>query len=237
MMRALWYNGEVMLKVLRFLSQIRLFAAVCILLFFIAMAVVLAFPGARGILTSSWANGVMVGLLILLGVVIIHAFVRKRWLSGLFHIGVALIITGAGLTAGQSREGRIVFTDASYAPMEYRQCMIDGERIALHSFEMPQYPDGMPKQYITHLVFPEGRRSVSVNNPIRRKGWTFYQMSYQQVEGYYGEPVFNTILTVRKDPGARVTFWGYGVVILAAFCLAIRESVRRSRTPSLEGVA
>jgi hypothetical protein len=59
-------------------------------------------------------------------------------------------------------------------------------------------------------------------------------MSYQQVEGYYGEPVFNTILTVRKDPGANITFCGYALLILAAFTQAIRTTMRHQRLRAQE---
>lgn len=214
-----------MQKVLGFISRMRIIGAVWLLLFLSAMAIVLAFPAMRGLLASSWTDGVMLGLLLLLGELSLDALLRKRWMSALVHLGAALIIVGGGLTAGKAKEGQIVFTDAAYAPPEYRQCIIGGDRVALHSFEMPTYPDGMPKQYITHLIFPEGIRTVSVNAPLRRKGYTYYQMSYQQVEGYYGEPIYNTVLTVRKDPGATFTFWGYGCIVVAAFALAFRESL------------
>lgn len=226
-----------MQKVLGLISRIRLIGAVWILLFLSAMAIVLAFPATRSILTSSWTNGVMLCTFVVVGELVLDALWRKRWISALIHLGVALIIMGAGITAGQTKEGQIVFTDADYAPAEYRQCIVGGERVALHSFEMPTYPDGMPQQYITHLIFPEGTKTVSVNAPLRRKGYTYYQMSYQQVEGYYGEPIYNTILTVRKDPGAKFTFWGYGCVIVAAFALAIRESLLQNKARKLEVTA
>lgn len=226
-----------MRRVSRFVSTHLPLCATLTLLAFSAVAIVLAFPSKRPLLQSPWTNGILLAFLVCLGGVTLRALWRKRWVSALFHLGTMLIVIGGGLTAGYAKEGQLIFTDASYAPLEYRQCLIDGDRVALHSFEVPTYPDGMPKQYITHLVFPEGTRTVSVNAPLRRKGWTYYQMSYQQVEGYYGEPVYNTILTVRKDPGATVTFCGYGTVILAAFLLALRETARRNQLRRQEVVA
>jgi hypothetical protein len=226
-----------MQKMLGLISRIRTIGAVWMLLFFSAMAIILAFPATRGMLTSSWTNGIMLCTMIILGELVLDALLRKRWISALIHLGATLIIIGGGITASKAKDGQIVFTDADYAPPEYRQCIVGGDRVALHSFEMPTYPDGMPKQYITHLIFPEGTKTVSVNAPLRRKGYTYYQMSYQQVEGYYGEPVYNTILTVRKDPGAKVTFWGYGCVIVAAFALALRESRSQNKTRKLEVAA
>lgn len=216
-------------KLLRLISTHLYLCATLTLLALSAMAIVLAFPATRGLLLTRWTDMAMLALLACLGCTTLRALWRKRWLSALFHLGAALLIVGGGLTAGYAKEGQIIFTDAPYAPPEYRQCLIDGDRVALQAFEMPIYPDGMPQQYITHLIFPEGTRTVSVNAPLRRKGWTYYQMSYQEVEGYYGEVVFNTILTVRKDPGVPFTFSGYGVIILAAFALAIREMVQNTR--------
>ena len=207
------------------------------LLFFSAAAIVFAFPGTRPYLVGAWTNAILLVFLLVLTATGIQALFKKRWLSTFFHLGAALILIGGGLTASHAKEGHIVFTDALYAPIEYRQCLIDGDRVALHSFEIPTYPNGMPRQYITRLAFPEGLRTVKVNAPLRRKGWTYYQMSYQQVVGDYGEPLLNTILTVRKDPGATITFCGYATLILAAFAMAIRETFRRHRAQQQECMA
>ena len=101
-----------------------------------------------------------------------------------------------------------------------------GDRVALESFEIETYPNGMPKQYRTRLYFPEGVREVSVNHPLRRKGYTYYQMSYAQAFDPYGRPVWQTILSVRKDPGVPFVFAGYGLLALATLLVAIRSEVR-----------
>ena len=102
--------------------------------------------------------------------------------------------------------------------------MIGGELVTLDSFTIEKYPNGMPKQYRTVLLFPEGERhEISVNHPLKRKGFTYYQMSYSQGADPYGEPVWVTHLTLRRDPGAPVTFAGYGLLVLAALGLAVRE--------------
>jgi hypothetical protein len=201
------------------------------------MAIVFAFPKTHAWLTSAWSNGALLAILAGLVVTTGAALLNKRWLSALFHCGAAFIIVGGGLTAGYTKEGQVTLTDYTYAPFEYRQFLLEGERIALHSFEVPTYPNGMPRQYISHLVFPEGTKTVSVNHPLKRNGWTFYQMSYQKDPGYYGEPVFSTILTLRKDPGYPYTFCGYGLIIVAAFAFALRETCKRSKAQHQEGLA
>lgn len=227
-----WVGFGIMAKMKRLSSRTFLGLRIAVALFLLLLsmgAVFFAFPNTASYLRSVGINGLLLFCLGTLFITTLWSLWRRRWLSVLFHLGASLVIIGGGLTAGYAQEGQIVFTDSPYAPTELRQCLVAGDRVALHSFEIVTYPDGMPKQYITRLVFPEGLREVSVNAPLRRKGWTYYQMSYQSVTGYYGEPVFNTVLTVRRDPGALVTFWGYGVLIFAAFTLAIRQTLQTIR--------
>ena len=198
------------------------------------MAIVFAFPQTHRWLQSTWTNTILLALLAGLVITTLAAGLRKQWISALFHCGAALVIVGGGVTAGYTKEGQVTLTDYAYAPFEYRQFLLEGERISLHSFEVPTYDNGMPRQYISRLLFPEGVKTLSVNAPLRRNGWTFYQMSYQQDPGYYGEPVFSTILTLRKDPGWPYTVCGYGILILAAFAQAIRVTYQRTRAQRLE---
>ena len=200
--------------------------ATLLLLGLSALAILFAFPGTHTFLKTPLTNGI---LLLLLGVLLFttgRALINRRWLSALFHCGAGLVIIGGGITAGYAQDGQVLLTDSTYAPPEYRQFLLEGERIALHSFDILTYDNGMPKQYVSRLVFPDGVHEISVNAPLRRKGWTFYQMSYQTQEGPYGEPIFSTVLTLRKDPGVGFTFCGYGTLVLAAILLAIRETCR-----------
>ncbi len=136
----------------------------------------------------------------------------------------------------------------------------------LEDVEVETYPNGMPKQYRTRLAFEEGSYEIAVNQPLRRKGLTYYQMSYAQsylpAVDRYGSPIYfrtldldakgepqfdaqgrpiykgdgwehpvgfpsvSTQLSVRKDPGAPITFAGYGLLILATFLFALREERR-----------
>ena len=195
-----------------------------------ACAAVLAFPGTRTILRTTWANAALLALLAACVGCALWALARRRWLCALFHAGAAAVIVGGGLTADHARTWQVGLVDSPIAPPEYATWRTegkpDGEVVALESFTIETYPDGMPKQYRTRLRFPEGVREIAVNRPLRRKGLTYYQMSYARAWDPYGQPVWQTILSVRKDPGVPVVFAGYGALALAALGMAIRESLQ-----------
>ena len=203
-------------------------AAACLLLALAAAAAVLAFPGARAALGTPWANGALLALLLALAVCAVAALARRRWLSALFHAGAVAVIVGGGITAGHAETWQVALVDApaEITPPEYRRTVVDGDVAELRGFAIETYPDGMPRQYRTRLAFPEGERELSVNRPLRRKGVTYYQMSYSQARDPYGRAWWATHLTLRRDPGAPVAFAGYGLLTLAALGMAIREARR-----------
>ncbi len=194
-----------------------------LLLSLAAVAAALAFPSLHGVLRTWGANAVLWGLLLTLAAVAVRAVWRRRWVSALFHAGAAAVIVGGALTAWRAKMWQVGLVDSPLAPPEYRQRMIGGERVTLGSFTIDTYPDGMPRQYRTRLIFPDGEREVSVNRPLRRNGFTYYQMSYSKAYDPYGRQVWQTYLTVRRDPGVPVTFAGYGALALAAVLMAVRE--------------
>ena len=219
------YNPSMLLRlpIWRFSERT---CALLSLLCLVGASIALAFPRTHWLLRTPLANGIALLLLVAVSVVCLVALWKRRWVSALFHAGAVLVIIGGGLTAGYAQEGELALLDSPIAPTEYRQRVVGGDRVALESFEIETYPNGMPKQYRTRLYFPEGVREVSVNHPLRRKGYTYYQMSYAQAFDPYGRPVWQTILTVRKDPGVPFVFVGYGLLALATLLVAIRSEVR-----------
>ena len=84
---------------------------------------------------------------------------------------------------------------------------LDGGVLALKGFEVPKYGDGKPRQYISdvHVISMAGeggagRRPqaeharISVNHPMRWRGWWIYQNSYDSLHEAY------TVLEAVKDP-------------------------------------
>ena len=198
-------------------------AGVWTLLALAGVSVVLAFESQRGMLQTAECRVVAWGLLGVFAVLMVWALWRRRWVSALFHGGALAVVVGGALTAGYAKQWEMWLVDSPIAPVEYRQRMIQGERVALERFEVESYPNGQPKQYRTTLRFPEGAREIAVNNPLRRKGLTYYQMSYAQGQDPYGEPVWQTMILVRQDPGWPVVFAGYALLVAAAVAMALRE--------------
>ena len=94
---------------------------------------------------------------------------------------------------------------ASLKPGESAE--IDGGVLVLKGFDVPKYPDGKPRQYISdvHVISgmgdaAYGRRlkaahaKISVNHPLRWNGWWLYQSSYDAIHESY------TVIEAVRDP-------------------------------------
>lgn len=68
-------------------------------------------------------------------------------------------------------------------------------------------------------------RKISMNNPLRYRGFSFYQSSF--IEG----PVETTVLSVRSDPGTPFVYAGFLIVIAGVVTMFIQH--RRPTTGSL----
>lgn len=191
-----------------------------------AGAIVLAFPATHDALQHWGFNGAIWLLLFLLAAVTVRALFTRRLLSAAFHLAMILVILGGAGTAWKAVEEEKQLIDSPLAPRVYREWNVDGEVCVLESFRIDRYENGMPKQYRTRLAFPEGSYELSVNNPLRRKGITYYQMSYTEAMDPMGGRAWCTILTARRDPGVPWIFAAYGIFLLAAFTMAVREEVR-----------
>jgi hypothetical protein len=102
----------------------------------------------------------------------------KRFGPDLIHLGLLLVII-AGVISSMARE-EIAF---SMNPGESR-ALPGGYRITLVSFDFKRYPDGRPKDWISHLLVAKDGAStqyeIEVNRPLTLGGVTLYQSSYQE---------------------------------------------------------
>lgn len=113
-----------------------------------------------------------------------------------------------------------LFTDSSVYYVSFAQKRIDlGFDLELNEFRMDRYP-GTQKAatYQSLVTTPESSDPIliSMNEPLKYEGFTFYQASFQQ--GSDGEPVAS-ILSVNRDPGRFLKYLGslilsLGVVVL-----------------------
>lgn len=78
--------------------------------------------------------------------------------------------------------------------------------VALEEFEIVYYPGGTSPATYASAVLIEGKSyPIGMNAPLRLKGYTFYQSSYDE---------HGSILWVNKDPGKWPTYAGYAVLFL-----------------------
>jgi hypothetical protein len=93
-----------------------------------------------------------------------------------------------------------------------------GFNMTLDKFEMQKYEGTqMAKAYksivnVTNL----GETEISMNEPLKHHGYTFYQSSFQ--ENRMGEPV-GSILSVNYDPGRWIKYLGSFCIILGSIML------------------
>ena len=153
-------------------------------------------------------------------------------LKHLLHLGFLLAIGALALKA--------VFMppkmQVALAPGE--SAAIDGGVLVLKGFEVPKYPDGRPRQYISdvHVVSgmngpvqkPEVHHAkISVNHPLRWNGWWIYQSSYDALNESY------TVLEAVRDPFLPIAAIA-GIFLLAGSVLMCKECfVRRNRCINL----
>ena len=98
---------------------------------------------------------------------------------------------------------------------------VGGERMTLLAFDMPKYPSGRPRQYISRLLALDLAKGegegieTRVNHPARRNGTWIYQHSFE------GE---KTVLVFFKDPWLPLAAAGGALLLLGAFLFALPGS-------------
>ena len=98
--------------------------------------------------------------------------------------------------------------------------------LVLKGFEVPKYPDGKPRQYVSdvHMVSspspaqkPQATHAkISVNHPLRWKGWWIYQNSYDGAQESY------TVLEAVRDPFLPLAVLAGALLLVGAFLLVVR---------------
>ena len=115
------------------------------------------------------------------------------------HLGLLLAVGALALKAAFMPPRM----QASLKPGE--SAALDGGVLVLKGFDVPKYPDGKPRQYVSdvHVVSGIGSKGgkpeavhakISVNHPLRWNGWWLYQSSYDAVHESY------TVIEAVRDP-------------------------------------
>lgn len=93
-----------------------------------------------------------------------------------------------------------------------------GFPIKLVQFDIGHYQGTMrAASYESQVEVPGlGQHLISMNEPLKHSGFTFYQASFEQDE--MGKPVAS-ILSVNRDPGRFVKYLGCGLIVLGTIML------------------
>jgi hypothetical protein len=105
------------------------------------------------------------------------------------------------------------FTDKSAYIIKYGQRQVDfGNEISLKDFQVGMYQGTRRAMSYQSLVqAPDlGERLISMNEPLKYKGYTFYQASFEQGED--GKPSAS-ILSVNYDPGRSLKYLGSLIMV------------------------
>ena len=122
-----------------------------------------------------------------------------RMAKHLLHLGFLLAVGALALKAA-------FMPPRMQAPLKPGEsAMLEDGVVVLKGFEVPKYKDGKPRQYVSDVHVISGTASegckpeatharISVNHPLRWKGWWLYQSSYDAACESY------TVIEAVRDP-------------------------------------
>lgn len=90
--------------------------------------------------------------------------------------------------------------------------------IQLENFKIKRYPGSLKaKEYESLVIVDESEKKlISMNQPLKYKGWTFYQSSFEEDD--QGQ-IQSSILSVNKDPGRFIKYFGAFLIVIGVFVL------------------
>jgi len=103
-----------------------------------------------------------------------------------------------------------------------------GFNVRLDDFRIKTYGgSSMPASYESDMTIEDHesgltfRRTIQMNSPLRHKGYTFYQSSYEGAD--------TSILSVSSDPGTPIIYTGFAAMIIGIFAGIVLPRIRHSR--------
>lgn len=128
-----------------------------------------------------------------------------------------------------------LFSDTVAFIVSYQNRRIDlGFPIKLNDFDVTRYQGTMKAMEYASKVqvgnsekqFPADEIVISMNEPLKHAGYTFYQASFQEDENT-GEPILS-VLSVNRDPGRWTKYLGSLVLSLGIIWLFYQRRKRRT---------
>lgn len=109
--------------------------------------------------------------------------------------------------------------------------------VKLEKFKIDRYQGTMNPSEFSSVVSVSGaasgeqvlNHSISMNEPLKFGGYTFYQASYVDAE----PRAITSILSVNQDPGRWFKYWGSILIVLGTIWLFARKYIQKKREVSI----
>lgn len=127
-----------------------------------------------------------------------------------------------------------LFTDQAVYILTYGRTRTDlGFPLKLKDFRVGRYPGTMrAASYESVVEVPEiGERVISMNEPLKYKGFTFYQASFAEDE--QGRPKIS-VFSVNRDPGRWLKYLGSALIVLGSIHLFYFKRKMKRRSAPVE---
>jgi cytochrome c-type biogenesis protein CcsB len=182
------------------------------------------------------------GLNLLASIVVGYPFTRERLGFLATHGALIVILVGASVSYFYKVEGQLGLWEGQ-ASNQIVSHDPEGTftlpfTVKLDTFRVDYYQGTKrPSNFRSDVEIIDGARSfktgIWMNHELEHRGWRFYQSSYRQEDGNNA-----TILSVSKDPGQRIVFFGYGLLLLGmCTVLGTRIAQTRARAQLLASLA
>lgn len=123
---------------------------------------------------------------------------------------------------GQNSYARFFDKDRVYAITYVNKSYNLGFDLELLDFRMTKYQgSGKAKSYESEVRFQNQTQVISMNEPLKYGGWTFYQSSFE--EGEEGADPVISILSVNRDPGRWLKYAGSALIVMGIILLFYRR--------------
>lgn len=124
-----------------------------------------------------------------LGVIIVHVSILVIFVGSL--IGNFFGFKASVMIPEGSSTDKVYASTDTHEPIQ-----LDGFTVRCDQFDLTYYDTGMPSDYISKLTVVNADNStftqiIEVNEPMKHKGLTFYQSSYQAIEGQFSARIIN----------------------------------------------
>lgn len=192
---------------------------------------------ARFVYHAFWFR-LLLGLFALnVGAALWERWPRNRWRIGfaIAHGSLLVILVGSLVTALAVQEGRLPLWEGESASHFFSEGAGHREihrslpfAVRLDDFQIDVYPGTQrPAMFRSRITVrdPSGAERAAViemNRPFSHGGYRFFQSSYQMEGGRE-----QSILSVSKDPGQPIVFWGYGLLVFGMLVVLTTRILQR----------